>query len=261
MKKVMCLLVVLGVFLQDAPKEPRGYEHIVPGWASGLSSTDHDQQTLQVAATGLRDAPLYRRVSTAPFLVERLANKTVVKMDDYVPSGRHDLRVVGGRAAYLLEEAFPVILPRVSASSSASELEVVVQSAIQQLDAFRSGVVDTVRSYSIGENVEELRGRFHKLIFQGINDDERSSGFGLNGSRAFEQMLEAFFPIGKQLSDLEDIVGVQAQAFDTTLTDRISSEGVTGVFLYSASNGLFGKAYVFWVVDGVIEAVNIKSIS
>ena len=66
----------------------------------------------------------------------------------------------------------------------------------------------------------------------------------MDGAKALLHLLAEWFPLGKELKDLEEIVGSK------TRTDK---DGAT----YKFSTGVTGGMFKFRIENGVIEAVTV----
>ncbi len=235
------------------------YGYVTPGWYRGLDSSRKDVADLEQAARELEATPLYTRLSVGRFLIEAVDDGTRVTMSGYErAAGTHDLSRVAGRAAYYLEHALPLTLPTITEATSEAELEQIQASARQQYEAYRAGVMDMVRTYDIGGNPEALARRYRDAIYVGVAKEHHSYQFFPEGRAAFERMLHEFFPVGKTLAQLEEVMGGMAMAYEPDLKTRDSSEGVTGVFEYYYTDRMFGESYFFLVEDGIITVVNVR---
>jgi hypothetical protein len=217
-----------------------------------------DLKSVQQSANELARLPLYLKLSAAPEIIDALDDQRAVDTPDYQhASGTHDMRLVAGRAAFYVEKVLPITLPSITNATSQAMLKQIEESARTQYDAYRAGVMAAVKECRIGADIQALAQRYRDAIYADVLPEHHQYQFFPAGAQAFEEMLHDFFPIGKTLTDLEMIMGGKARAYEPALKARTSSDGVTGVFEYYYTDGMFGEHYFFLVECGFITAVNV----
>ena len=259
---VATLSIILGCTVLSAPQEEpndsqslRNVDYMVPGIVNGLQAESRVYR-LPRGIERLKAEPVYLQLSYAPYVIETLASDQRVETLDYEwDPGTNDLRYVAARGAWVLESVFGIKVAPINASTVKADRDQATRLAQVQFDAYRAGIMRTVEQYAIGRDIEELAQKYQAKIQEGT-EEHPSHGFFKPAGPHLKRMLREFFPLGRKLSDLEYVIGRKAFAYEPDLRERDTSEGVTGVFEYRYSDGMFGRAYFFLVRDGIIEAVS-----
>lgn len=250
-----CSLAIASQHSPEDPKERVGLGYLRPGIVSALQA-DSRMARLDRETKQLKEQPEYLRLSYAPYLVELLTDRRQRETLYYEwAPGTHDLRLVAGRAAWVLQEVYRITIPPLDSKATA-EICAGAQKAVQvQLQAIRTTTMALVEFEGVGHDVDALERKYQDKI-QAQSPYEGSRRFRRAAAKPLREMLNEFFPLGKKLTDLERIVGQRAYVYDPSLRVRETSEKVTGVFEYGCTDGMFGEAYFFLVRGGVIEAVS-----
>ncbi len=251
----------LGARMQDAAEHPLARDDgsvLVPQWVRGLLSERHTFDSLSQDIDRVRKQPLYLRLSAASSLVDLMVDRNVVALHHYSPNGDHDLRLIAGRAAFAIDRLFPISVPTITRDTVPEDLARLAEAVRQQLDAYRLGVLAVVNEYQIGEDHARLAQTYQERIHEGIPEADRTFFFTTRGASDFRECLDAFFPIGKRLDDLEAIVGADARLEESIHDGNDTTNGVQ-VVAYYARDSRFAIAYRFLIHDGVIESVSISA--
>lgn len=220
----------------------------------------HSDVAFDRSVTRFADEPIYIRMSVASELVAMITDASTWEgydpqhVEEVMVESRHSLALKSGRAAYALDRLFGFDLPPVRASIGRASLSDIQEGANKQIAAYSKGVIDVIRAYEIGQDVERLKREFGLHL----------AGSGIDGHltmrehESFNALLERFFPIEKSLADLEMIVGQRSFAVNAEtklLETRPDSAEPTGTFEYRFDTGYGGIIYYFEVKDGVIKNV------
>lgn len=219
---------------------------------------DSRLKRLQTSVERLKKEPLYLRLSYAPYFVELLEDGQERETLYYEwEDGTHDLRIVAGRAGWLLQEVYDIEVVTIDSSTTAKARKQARDLARAQLDVYIACAMVQVELDSVGRNIDGLKAEYQAKFLREL-PHENSTRFDMGAGKLFAALFDDFFPLGKKLEDLERIVGRKAYAYESKLRNRESSEEVTGVFEYGYSDGFSGKVYYLLVRDGVIETMSTR---
>lgn len=151
--------------------------------------------------------------------------------------GTHDFRRLAGRVHWALGELLGVRLGPVTPMSTPEDLKTLSAEASRLVAAYRLGVVSFARERK-EPSTEELQRKYRGRIRPGITPTPFSSAL------AMRELLAEWFPIGKEIRTLAEIVGA-------------AGNREAGEVSYLFDSGYGGVAYRFEVRDGRIESLNI----
>ena len=167
------------------------------------------QLLLQQKISQYTNAPLYQKLWMADQLQHKLGSPDLCHLPGYSRrQGEHDLGRVAGRAAYTVERLLGVDLPLMTSEDGTAKSEDVVRTVRSAIERNRQSKSRPRESAEI----ERLRHKYASTIRPGIYD---------GAHKAAERMLGLFdewFPLGRNINDLEDILGV---AGTQTSDDRV----------------------------------------
>lgn len=154
----------------------------------------------------------------------------------------HDLQIVAGRAAWLIEQTTGSTLPTVSRESLGANRARIRSAAEQVVAAYKAGIMQAGQEYGTpsAERVRELTRLYLGQIKTGIWDKE-----ALVYQERFERVLAEWFPLGKRYADLVTIVGP-----GETQDDEVE---------YRFDDGITGNSYHLRLKDGVIVSVELRA--
>jgi hypothetical protein len=207
----------------------------------------YDQSEFQPHVARWAEAPAYQKVVLGERLVGMLGSRILCPSPrDYVPvAGEHDLRVLGGRAAFSLDQMFGTRLAPVTRASSDDDLKGVTIQAQTAIRAYRQALLDFSR-HQATPTVADLNTKY----------GERIRGRPQNGVirtdvpqrlTAMQELLDEWLPLGKPIDDLAAIIGA-------------SGEVIGGDRIYTFDSGLGGCEFRFVVTNGSIVNVVISSL-
>ncbi|MCP3905416.1 MAG: hypothetical protein GY715_17460 [Planctomycetes bacterium] len=210
-----------------------------------------DARGLTRLVSHLRSEPLYARESAGNELVALLDDCSMLTWrEEVAPTATHDPRMLCGRAATLLESVFGFAVPTIDATSNEAERRASQGLARLQMAAYSTGIRDARIDAGLGvETKESLKRRFQTKILSRVPDTDQSGLLHWHGLRAFEGLLQSWYPIGKRMDDLESIVGKPAE--------QLSPDSQNGVesYRYLFFHPMAGSEIVFQVQDGIIRSV------
>lgn len=193
---------------------------------------------LEEVSDELRKAPLYLRLSIAALLVEETASYERCELRGYTyGNDDQDLNWVAGRSAFLLEKALGVPLPRLAPNSTTRHVDHLHAEAAKAYNALRQQIVAqhmAIRDPSVDPAL--------KMKYAGKIDPTRSAARFDEDVLALYDLLNEWFPLGRKMRELEEIVGHEAQRY---------RDG----FCYTFDEGYGGVRFVFRTREGLIDSV------
>lgn len=202
-----------------------------------LSSTT-DAGSLGRELASWKTAPIYQRLSVSEYLLAFLLDGNTCETVQYRrQEGRHDLNVVAGRAGWALEELLGEKLGTIGRESTKRAREGVHSEARKKVDAYRVRIVKSKMGSKTEESTEVLKARYEGKIKPGITGAEAAKYSG-----AMARLLAEWFPLGKKIGELQEIVGDPGEKDNEVVSYRFDS-------------GLGGLEYQFKVKEGVIRSV------
>ena len=195
--------------------------------------------------TRLRRSPTYLKLAIGERLLEELPVDDracpVRPIHGYAYQvGTNDLRRWPGRAAHALEHLMGVEMAKITPTSSKEELKLVQCEAARLFNSYRSGIMDLATEYDIGKKTALLATQYKGKI--------RPQDW-VEASRLMARLLAEWFPIGKDMSDLERIVGYKAEK--SSARDEVT---------YDFIGPLSGVIFYFTLKDGVIASVRLNTV-
>lgn len=196
-----------------------------------------------------KKAPFYQLASTPEyllgFLLEKMEDQYIFyplgKTKKYCwQKGTHDLNRLGGRAAFALEKILDIQLRKITPESTKEDLENVYREAKPAVKAFLNSAINK----SVGiktEKIEVLKARYRGKIKPGITGEK-----AFDYDKAMGQLLQEWPPLGRKMSDLQEIIGHPPSS---TCKDYVT---------YSFDTGFIGVAYRFWIKEGLIRSVMLR---
>lgn len=186
--------------------------------------------------------PLYLK----PALLEELAGHVTPSQKretrDYSwEKGTHDMNQPAGRAAWAVESLTGIDLAKVTPTSSEAEIQKIRGQAEKLIEAYNAGILAMALEIKPEKPLDELKGIYHGKIKHGVPSNDFQESFKL-----MSELLEQWFPLGKKLSELEDIIGSPG-------TEREKSGGVE----YRFKGGWNVILYRLKIDDGIIVSVAI----
>jgi len=170
---------------------------------------------------GLSEA---RRIMVVDALVDMLADNKRLRLDGYVfRPGEPDLRVVAGRAEWFIDQ----VLPRETENSGLKMKE--------RIEMWKATAAS--RRTVTPQQVEVLRAEYGGKTHSGLVYTKAAESI-----RNMERFLEDWFPYGKSLKEMEQILDVKLSVRD-------------GEAVLLIDDGQAGLAYRFLLEAGTIRAV------
>ena len=189
-----------------------------------------------------KGAPVYSRLALAEALVPLLARQEIRETPGYEWQPRtHDLGQIAGRAAFLLEVIVDTELPHVEPTSSEADLAAIQRVALAAVAGYRAGIMAVATERNVGESTESLKKAYKGKITPGITQGAPGS------ATAMAELLDRWFPIGKKIDDLAELVGSPGEK---------RNDGIA----YRFDTGYGGSEFLFVVEDGVIVSVRISGL-
>jgi hypothetical protein len=214
--------------------------------ADALFPRRADKQAVDKAVSKLRELPLFFRLSVAIKLADKVESDRRVKtaLDNYQwEHGTTDLNLISGRSAWAIEKLLGIEVPPISKDTGDEERLRISVGVKQQLTAFSKGVLAILEAQKKDPPVNELVKRYGDLRL-GISN-KKATGSVLDARKSLEdflKLLNEWFPIGRSVSDLETIVGVEGEKFE---------KGI----MYEFETGGTGCMCHVYVKDSKIEAI------
>lgn len=179
-------------------------------------------------------------------LLEEVLSQTRYYLVDYTyEKGSNDLRLVAGRATEALERLLGAELPKITPASSAEHAKRVHAEAAKLLRVYRSGLLTLAGEYKIGKPKEALKRTYEGKIEQKSQHKEEV----FRAACLLAKLLQEWFPLGKKLSDLEEIVGYK------TLRASRSRHAI-----YEFDAGRSGYLFHFKLSGELIDSVSIGAL-
>ena len=242
--QVLCSLLVLGVHAQRASAVKKPDEIILDHDVTRVLKHERDFDALNAELQRWVNAPLYLRVSVAEQMLPALAKVNEVDLREYRwERGTHDLTRTAGRAALAFERLTGASLTPVTPTAGAADLVANRREATTLFLLFRGTVVATAAELCPGPPLRELREKYGGRIRPDVHGQE-----AIESAKLMQDLLRAWFPLGKEMKDLEELVG-----------SRGRKDGETAAFRFDM--GVHGAIFRFVIRDGVIYAVTIEGIS
>jgi hypothetical protein len=206
----------------------------------------------------INQSPLYMKQGWSVYFIDLLLHNDAAGIDgDETSAGKHTIHTVAGRAATILEYAYGFNLPPVSKNMSPGELAEVHDVAVRQDDVYKATIKTITEEYNLAKDVAVLRNKYHARLNVGT-ENETHNVLKCYDGRVFHNMLCEYMPIGRRFSDLEEqIIGKRAAAWNPDVDGRQNSHAVTGELFYIVidESGFMGRAYAFYVEDGIIRCI------
>ena len=187
---------------------------------------------------------LYLRPAILEALAQGMSSDEKCETQGYTwEEGSHDLNQPAGRAAWAIEQLTGLKLTRVTPSSTVEEIAAVRKETGEVVKAYNAGIVAAFAAARHERSLEELKKDYHGKIKAGINPKEWEASWKL-----MTKLFDEWFPLGKKLSDLEEITGATGEALPP---GNWTGFGVN----YRFENGYSGMSVLLKVSDGVITSV------
>jgi len=178
------------------------------------------------AVLDVRKLSEVRQIILVDALRDMLEENRKLRLDAYeFRSGEPDLRVVGGRAEWFIDQI--VLLPR-EAENSQRKIN-------DRIELWKANTVS--RRRLTPQQIDMLRTKYAGKIHTGI-----VGGKPKESIQNLENFLDEWFPYGKPLQEMEGILGVKLPVRDSEAMLRIDS-------------GLGGQEYRFVHDQGTIRVV------
>ncbi len=201
-----------------------------------LLSSSIDPESMRREVEAWKKGPLYQVASGAQYLLPFLLKWEFAEAGRYRwQEGQHNLNQVEGRAAFALEILLGIKLSIITPGSIQEDRMKVHQEAKRAVENFLTLAMKTSAATKT-EKIEVLKARYHGKIKAGKRD-----GKGLEYHKTMYKLLLEWPPLGRKLSDLQEIIG-----------DLGESE--LGYVRYHFGNGL-GVEYIIRTKDGLISSV------
>ena len=169
-----------------------------------------DYRGISNALQDVRQLPEVRQIILVDTLQDRLADNRMLRLEGYVfQAGEPDLRVVAGRAEWFIDQV--VLLPR-RAVNSAQDLH-------ERIEKWKAGIA----SRRSATPQHALKTKYAGKVQTGI-----VGGKAFEYIRNFDNFLDEWFPYGKSLRELEEILGIKLQIRNEEAVLVIDS-GLAGV--------------------------------
>jgi hypothetical protein len=182
------------------------------------------------ALRDLNNLPESRRLMVVDALVEMLGDNYKLRLDGYVfRDGEPDLRTRAGRAEWFIDQ----VLPR--------ETELPWLKMNERIEMWKAS--DASRQTVTPQHVEMLKTKYEGKVPTGI-----VGGKATESIKNLENFLEEWFPYGKPLQEMEEILGVKLPVKD--------DEAVLVI-----DHGLWGQAFRFLLRQGKIRAVKKRGLN
>jgi hypothetical protein len=173
-----------------------------------------------------------QKISLVDALSEMLTDNSKVQLDGYVfQNGEPDLRVVSGRVQWLIDEI--ILVPRRAENS--------VSTTNERIKLWKASVAS--RRDVTPKQVETLKAKYAGKVRIGI-----VGGKAWESIDNFESFLEAWFPYGKSVQEMEAILDLKLPV------ER-------GEVLVHIETGLNGLEYRFLQESGTIHKITIVGIN
>ena len=191
-------------------------------------------------------APSYLRLTMMELLLEEVLSQRRHDLVDYTyEQGGNDLGLIAGRATEALERLLGAELPKITPTSSAEHAKRVHAEAAKLLRVYRSGLLTLAGEYKIGKPKEVLRRAYDGKI----SPTRRATKDVYRTACVLAKLLQEWFPIGKKMSDLEEIVGYK------TLRASRSRHAI-----YEFDAGRSGYLFHFKLSGELIDSVSIGAL-
>jgi hypothetical protein len=251
----VCLLFAFGpLHFSQAPETERQYL-LCADQVRAFLLRDSYPKTLKAELHDWKKAPPYQTVSAAEYLLPYVLEEKQLKTPEYRwREGTHDLDQVSGRAAWALDELLGIKLTRIVPGSTRNDQGQVYREAERAVQASYAWVVKFADDGKNEERVRTLKARYAGKI------KPWNTGFNApKHSRAMLEFLVEWCPLGKKLTDLQEIIGTPAKSV-TDLHEII--RGASGRkreegHSYYFDTGRGGLRFLFQTKDGLIRAVYI----
>ena len=206
---------------------------------------ESDQTRLESRIEEWRAGPSY----LLPGLLEELAGRIMPDkkrdLQDYLwGEGTHDLNQPAGRATWAIEQLTGLDLPKVKQGCTQEDLSRIRDEVLKLVEAYNAGFVAAASRIRPERTLDELKKDYHGKIKTGVDQKGYEASFLL-----MTKLFNEWMPLGKKLSDLEEITGAQG----VELEDLQSVD-------YPFENGWNGVLYRLKVADGIIVSVSVTSI-
>jgi hypothetical protein len=181
--------------------------------------------------------PEYLNVSLSEVLTTYIMSKDECQMVNYIyKSGEHDLRLVSGRAAWILERVLKIELVAVSSDSTEEQLNISIKKALEEIEKRRSAAI-AGGVENEDTTMLELQKEFSGTIKTGVIGEEYAASMA-----TMWLLMEKWQPLGKSTEYVESIVG-----------KKLKTRG--DYFYYIIDSGFSGFRLKVQVRNGVIFSV------
>lgn len=207
--------------------------------AGKMNADDFEKETLK-----WKTAPTRKKIEKIPSILKCIQIDDCLHMDKYIyEEGKNDLERTSGRAAEVIEVVYGLKAGKIGPKSSKSDIAAIFDRAKELLDAYAKGAIDMSKEiYSVSK--ERMKEKYaNKITFEVKNKDNVTKV--RDGMRKMDELLKEWFPLGKKISDLEEIVGEKS--------DRKSKQNFA---MYYFEMGMTTYRYEFQLDNDII--INIK---
>jgi hypothetical protein len=185
--------------------------------------------------------PLYLKPAILEALAEYLTSVEICEIRDYsYEKNSHDLNCAAERAALAFEKLMGIELIKINQTISKDAQQNIRDEAEKLIKAYNAGIIAMSGEIKHEKSIDELT----KSYIGKIKHKKQTNDY----EKSFNLMSELFldwFPIGKKLSDLENIMG------------SIGIKRDDGSVEYNFENGWAGVQYRLKTVSGIIVSVSI----
>jgi hypothetical protein len=186
-------------------------------------------------------AHAFEKLALVEGLARGLKDDETLETPDYAwTEGTNDFRRLAGRISWALGELLGIRLVPIRPDSSAEELATRSQEALRLAAAYRAGLLAAAADRK-EPAAEELKRKYAGRIRPGITDRSDRS------AQAMHELLAEWFPIGKELRVLADIVGSPGGEED-------------GGIVYRFDSGYGGILFRLEARDGRIERLSLHGL-
>lgn len=196
-----------------------------------------DARMLVLVVSQWPHAHLYQRLSVLDVLAEKLSVRDRCRISGNVAGAeRYDMTVVAGRAAWMMERMMQVELPAIATNATPEDLTKLQAVGKQMVAEYRAQAMERHRKLIQEPPAEHLKAKYAGRITFGIKTNVFAS------CKMFSCLLGEWFPLEKNMKELEYIVGANAAS-------------AAGGKVYYFDNGLVGAEFFFKMEAGKIKGV------
>jgi hypothetical protein len=244
----VCFLVVLPIINLNAVDAQKSKDGVIKPVFSidevGGFFRREDLSGMEKIIQNWQKGPSYLKLSLLETLTDHLKTLEKCSTRNYIwEEGTHDLNRKNGRAAWAIEKLLEIKLDKITPDSTWEENQKIYNECANIVKAYRAGIMSAASEVKNIKTKEELTKSYKDKIKPGISTKHEES------FNSMSSLLSEWFPIGRKLSDLEEIVG-------TPGTNRPKENCID----YDFQNGVDGVLYRFTVEDGIITSVLILGI-